>query len=71
MDKLHGLGIPASAPGLSAARATGVHFAPQFRQACRRLTAWRPVLSVESLLLLASLAFSTFYNHALWHLLFG
>lgn len=31
---------------------------------------WRPVLSVEMLLLLASLTFSVFYNHAFWRLLF-
>ena len=32
---------------------------------------WRPTLSVEALLLLASVAFAAFYNGALWALLFG
>ncbi len=32
---------------------------------------WRPALSVEALLLLASFAFATAYNGALWHSLFG
>jgi lipid A ethanolaminephosphotransferase len=32
---------------------------------------WRPTLSVEALLLLASLAFAAGYNGALWKLLFG
>lgn len=40
-------------------------------RAARRLAAWRPVVSAETLLVLASLAFTTFYNHAFWHLLFG
>lgn len=44
---------------------------PQRWQAVRRLAIWRPAVSTETLLVLASLAFSTFYNHAFWHLLFG
>lgn len=32
---------------------------------------WRPTLSTEALLLLASVAFAAAYNHALWSLLFG
>lgn len=32
---------------------------------------WQPVLSVEGLLLAASVAFAAFYNGALWTLLFG
>lgn len=32
---------------------------------------WRPTLSVEALILLASLAFAAAYNGALWKLLFG
>lgn len=70
MIKLHGRYIPASAPRLPAGTLQGTHFALQFRQACRRLAVWRPALSVEMLLLLASLTFSVFYNHAFWRLLF-
>jgi hypothetical protein len=32
--------------------------------------AWRPVVAVETLILLAALAFTAFYNHAFWLLLF-
>jgi lipid A ethanolaminephosphotransferase len=32
---------------------------------------WRPALSVEALILMASLAFAAAYNNALWKLLFG
>jgi hypothetical protein len=71
MIKLHGRYIPASAPKLPAGKLQRTRFAPQFRQACRRLAVWRPVLSVEILLLLASLTFSIVYNHAFWRLLVG
>ncbi|MEZ5565665.1 MAG: phosphoethanolamine--lipid A transferase [Gammaproteobacteria bacterium] len=37
----------------------------------RLATRWRPTLSTESVILLASLAFAAAYNHALWKLLFG
>ena len=32
---------------------------------------WRPVVAAETLMVVASLAFSVFYNHAFWHVLFG
>ena len=40
-------------------------------QAVRRLAVWRPMVSAETLLILACLAFSVFYNQAFWHALFG
>lgn len=38
-------------------------------RAVRRLAGWRPAVSAETLLVLASLAFTLFYNHAFWQLL--
>lgn len=43
--------------------------AAAFWRAMRRLADWRPVVSTETLLVLASLAFTLFYNNAFWQLL--
>jgi hypothetical protein len=39
------------------------------QQAWRWLAAWRPVVAAETLMVVASLAFTAFYNHAFWHFL--
>ena len=41
------------------------------RQTWQRLAAWRPVVSAEALLVIVSIVFTIFYNHAFWHLLFS
>ena len=45
--------------------------AQQRWQAVRRLAVWRPMVSTETLLILACLAFPVFYNQTFWHALFG
>lgn len=40
-------------------------------QAVRRLATWRPTVSSETLIVLASIAFSAFYNQSFWRVLFG
>jgi hypothetical protein len=68
MDTMHGRFLPASTPDVAATALSGGSF---LQQAWRRLATWRPVVAAETLIGLASLAFTAFYNHAFWHLLFS
>jgi hypothetical protein len=70
MDPIHARFIPASTRNTAAPGVAGGFSAQQGWQALRRLMAWRPVVAVETLILLAALAFTAFYNHAFWLLLF-
>lgn len=58
----------ASTPDAAAVPSPGGSF---MRQAWQRLAAWRPVVSAEALLVIVSIVFTIFYNHAFWHLLFS
>ena len=58
MDPVHDRMVPAPASNAAAVW-----------RAVRRLVGWRPVVSAEMRLVLASLAFTLFYPHAFWQLL--
>jgi hypothetical protein len=66
MDTMHGRFLPASTPDVAATALPGGSF---LQQAWRWLAAWRPVVAAETLMVIASLAFTVFYNHAFWHFL--
>ena len=68
MDTMHGRVLPASA---STVAATALSVSSFLQRSMRRLAAWRPVVAAETLIGLATLAFTAFYNHAFWHLLFS
>lgn len=68
MDTMHDRFTLASTPDAAAVTSPGGSFIPQ---AWQRLAAWRPVVSAETLMVIASIAFTVFYNHAFWHLLFS
>ena len=65
---MHGRFLPASTRDAAAVMRPGGFF---IKQAWQRLAAWRPVVAAETLIILASLAFTAFYNHAFWHVLFS
>lgn len=61
MNTMHGRFLPASTPDVAATALPGGSF---LQPAWRRLAAWRPVVTAETLMVIASLAFTAFYNHA-------
>lgn len=71
MDTLHDRFLPSFARSAAGLKLPVDALARRCWQAVRRLAAWRPVLAAETLIVLASIAFSVFYNRAFWHLLFS
>lgn len=71
MDTLNGRFLPSSARSPAGPKLPGAALARRCWQAWRRLAAWRLVVAAETPIVLASIAFSVFYNHAFWHLLFS
>ena len=71
MDIIRGYFNPASPRHPSAVRLPHGSFMQLGWRAWKRLAAWRPVVAAETLIVLASLSFSFFYNDAFWRVLFG